>query len=264
MTTWGPSKKQTADEPRRRRSSAARVAGRARGRSRPGRSRRRASRRAVAARRRRGPAASSATPPSGAGRREQATDELRGAVGGPRARVPRHRPDRRRRRCSAWPCTSTSPGRSAAGIETLLGWLVGLGRYAVPVVLVAAGVALVRDGPVVQPVAPGHRLGARRPSPSLGHAPRRQRPRRRSASSTTLGRRRRPRSAPLVGEPLRGAARRRPARSSCSLGARHRRRPADHPDVAAHDGRAHRPAASARSPARSAGRPARRCATCRR
>ena len=68
----------------------------------------------------------------------------------------------------------------------------------------------------------------------------------------------------VVGEPLAGAARagrrrRRAARRSVVGGAL-----LDHPDVAAHDGRPHRDAASAPSPARSAGRPGRRSATCRR
>jgi S-DNA-T family DNA segregation ATPase FtsK/SpoIIIE len=37
-------------------------------------------------------------------------------------------------------------GPLGRGIELLLGWVVGLGRYAVPVALVAAGVSLVRSG----------------------------------------------------------------------------------------------------------------------
>ena len=37
-------------------------------------------------------------------------------------------------------------GPLGRGIETLAGWLFGLGRYAVPVVLVAVGVSLLRKG----------------------------------------------------------------------------------------------------------------------
>ena len=37
-------------------------------------------------------------------------------------------------------------GPLGRGVETLFGWLAGLGRYAVPVILVAVGVSLVRRG----------------------------------------------------------------------------------------------------------------------
>src|SRR5690606_8955922 len=40
------------------------------------------------------------------------------------------------------------------GIEVLVGWLAGLGRYVVPVVLVAAGVALAKSGRSSSPIRP--------------------------------------------------------------------------------------------------------------
>ncbi len=46
-------------------------------------------------------------------------------------------------------------GPLGRGVETLFGWLAGLGRYAVPVVLVAIGVSLVRGGRTSSPVRLG-------------------------------------------------------------------------------------------------------------
>ena len=43
-------------------------------------------------------------------------------------------------------------GPLGRGVETLFGWLAGLGRYAVPVILVAVGVSLVRRGHTSSPV----------------------------------------------------------------------------------------------------------------
>ena len=37
-------------------------------------------------------------------------------------------------------------GPLGRGVETLFGWIVGLARYAVPLVLVATGVALIKKG----------------------------------------------------------------------------------------------------------------------
>ena len=127
-------------------------------------------------------------PPTGSSRRDQATDELRGAVDGREHEfvgiglivggvAPRPRPS-----------TSTSPVRSATASRLLTGWLVGLGRYAIPVVLVAAGVALVRNGQSSEPAPPGHRLGARRPRRRSASLHVVNGPRRLSATSTRLGR----------------------------------------------------------------------------
>ncbi|MEO1056014.1 MAG: DNA translocase FtsK 4TM domain-containing protein, partial [Actinomycetota bacterium] len=43
-------------------------------------------------------------------------------------------------------------GPVGRGVETLIGWLTGLARFAVPVVLAAAGVALVRRGRTSSPI----------------------------------------------------------------------------------------------------------------
>ena len=42
-------------------------------------------------------------------------------------------------------------GPLGRGVETVFGWLAGLGRYAVPVVLAAIGVSLVRRGRTSSP-----------------------------------------------------------------------------------------------------------------
>ncbi len=42
-------------------------------------------------------------------------------------------------------------GPLGRGIETMAGWLFGLGRYGVPVVLAAAGVSLLRKGRSASP-----------------------------------------------------------------------------------------------------------------
>jgi S-DNA-T family DNA segregation ATPase FtsK/SpoIIIE len=86
------------------------------------------------------------TPPGGSGsRRDQAQAELRVAVGG------------REHEFVGLGLIGLAvmlglavyvdlAGPLGRGIETLTGWLFGLGRYAVPVVLVAVGVSLVRKG----------------------------------------------------------------------------------------------------------------------
>ncbi len=87
-----------------------------------------------------------ATPPDGSGsRRDQAQAELREAVGG-----------REHEFVGlgliglaillALAVYMDLAGPLGRGIETLTGWLFGLGRYAVPVVLVAVGVSLLRKG----------------------------------------------------------------------------------------------------------------------
>ena len=96
-------------------------------------------------------ATSSATPPKGAGRRDQATTELRGAVEG------REHEFIGIGLIAAGVLLGLAvylnlAGPLGRGIETLFGWLVGLGRYAVPVVLVAAGVAFVRKGQSSSPL----------------------------------------------------------------------------------------------------------------
>ncbi|HSP28443.1 MAG TPA: hypothetical protein VLN74_07830, partial [Ilumatobacteraceae bacterium] len=87
-----------------------------------------------------------ATPPDGSGsRRDQAQAELREAVGG-----------REHEFVGlgliglaillALAVYMDLAGPLGRGIETLAGWLFGLGRYAVPVVLVAIGVSFLRKG----------------------------------------------------------------------------------------------------------------------
>ena len=91
------------------------------------------------------------TPPEGStSRRDQATAELREAVGG------------REHEFVGLGLIGLAillglavylnlAGPLGRGIETLAGWLFGLGRYAVPVVLVAVGVALLRKGRSASP-----------------------------------------------------------------------------------------------------------------
>jgi S-DNA-T family DNA segregation ATPase FtsK/SpoIIIE len=126
MNTWGPSKRHTA----KRRQGATR---RTPSGGRPGDDT--APRGAV----------SSATPPEGSRRREATTDELRRAVGG-----------REHEFIGVGLIVlgvlvglaiyANLAGLVGRGVELLLGWCVGLGRFAVPVALVAAGVSLVRKG----------------------------------------------------------------------------------------------------------------------
>ena len=86
------------------------------------------------------------TPPAGSSsRRDQATAELRDAVGG------------REHEFVGLGMIGVAvllglavymnlAGPLGRGVETIAGWIFGLGRYAVPVVLVAAGVSFVRKG----------------------------------------------------------------------------------------------------------------------
>ncbi len=92
-----------------------------------------------------------ATPPTGSGsRRDQAQAELRDAVGG------------REQEFIGLGLIGAAvllglavyvnlAGPLGRGIETLTGWLFGLGRYAVPVVLAALGVSLLRKGRSASP-----------------------------------------------------------------------------------------------------------------
>ena len=157
MTTWGPSKKQTAKS--RTSGSATRGSRQRQGVARSSGSARSTGSHAVHRLGSRGSsrqgsgrsATSSATPPNGSSRREQATDELRGAVEG------------REHEFIGIGLIAGGvllglaiylnlAGPLGRGIETLIGWLVGLGRYAIPVVLVAAGVAFVRKGQSSSPL----------------------------------------------------------------------------------------------------------------
>ena len=91
------------------------------------------------------------TPPEGStSRRDQATAELRDAVGG------------REHEFVGLGLIGLAillglavylnlAGPLGRGIETIAGWLFGLGRYAVPVVLVAVGVSFVRKGRSASP-----------------------------------------------------------------------------------------------------------------
>jgi len=131
MTTWGPSKNRST-----RQTSGT-------GRASPTRS----SRDAPPS----GRAVRDATPPAGrSGRREQATTELRTALEG------------REHEFLGVALIGGGlllglavyfglAGPLGRGIETLLGWIVGLGRFAVPVVLIAVGVAFVRSGRSASP-----------------------------------------------------------------------------------------------------------------
>jgi S-DNA-T family DNA segregation ATPase FtsK/SpoIIIE len=91
------------------------------------------------------------TPPEGSiSRRDQATAELRDAVGG------------REHEFAGLGLIGLAillglavylnlAGPLGRGIETLAGWMFGLGRYAVPVVLVAVGVSFLRKGRSASP-----------------------------------------------------------------------------------------------------------------
>ena len=121
MTTWGPSKKQTA------KSRSAGASSRPRTPPPPARS------------------AASPTPPRGSGRRAQATTEVREAVGG------REHEFIGIGLIAAGALLGLAvylnlAGPLGRGVETLFGWIVGLARYVVPVVLVATGVALIKKG----------------------------------------------------------------------------------------------------------------------
>jgi DNA segregation ATPase FtsK/SpoIIIE, S-DNA-T family len=143
MTTWGPSKRKTAKSRARQQPSrppASRSPGRSGGAYRPGSSAARGS-----------GAVSSPTPPATPRGRQATTDELRRAVGG------------REHELIGIALIVIGAliglaiyfdlaGPLGHGVEVLLGWIVGVGRFAVPVALIAAGVALVRKGRSSSPV----------------------------------------------------------------------------------------------------------------
>ena len=128
-------------------------------------------------------------------------------------------------------------GPLGRGIETLFGWLTGLGRYAVPVVLVAIGVSLVRRGRTYSPfrLAVGWTMvgGAALGLLQIVRGPDDVTDGRRAARRGRWMARRVDRRSP------RSAAR--PCRSRPGARARPDRwRAADHPDLDAHHGVAHR------------------------
>jgi S-DNA-T family DNA segregation ATPase FtsK/SpoIIIE len=136
MSTWGASKKRKPSSTSSSRSKRAP----AKGTSAKGTSAKGASKRTKAG------SVDDLTPPEGSGsRRDQATAELRVAVGG------------REHEFLGIGLIGLAvllglavyvnlAGPLGRGIETLVGWLFGLGRYAVPVVLIAIGVSLLRKG----------------------------------------------------------------------------------------------------------------------
>src|SRR4051794_17768624 len=139
MTTWGPSKKKTARS-RAQQPAPSRSSGRAGG----------SYRSATDGSRSRG-GVSSDTPPATPRGRQATTDELRRAVGGREhefvgiglivAGI-----------VIALALYFHLAGPLGRGIELLMGWIVGLGRFIIPVALIAAGVSLVRRGQSSSPV----------------------------------------------------------------------------------------------------------------
>ncbi len=149
MSTWGPSKKRksTSTGSSRSKSSSGTTSGSkgatkgttkgAAGKGTPAK---------ATAKRTKAGSVDDLTPPEGSGsRRDQAQAELRGAVGG------------RENEFIGIGLIGLAvllglavyvnlAGPLGRGIETLTGWLFGLGRYAVPVVLVSVGVSLLRKG----------------------------------------------------------------------------------------------------------------------
>ncbi len=75
-------------------------------------------------------------------------------------------------------------GPLGRGVETVVGWLTGIGRFLVPVALVAIGVALIRKGRSAAPVPAGHRMGIAR-AVAARAAAHRARPRARSWPTST-------------------------------------------------------------------------------
>ncbi len=136
MTTWGPSKRKSSK--RRRRGGRSSPAGRSAGSS--------------SASSRRGSNVRDATPPDPPrARRGRANAELRDAVDG------------REHEFLGLALIGAAvllglavyvnlAGPLGRGVETLLGWFTGLGRYLVPIGLAASGVSLVRAGRSASPV----------------------------------------------------------------------------------------------------------------
>ena len=149
MSTWGPSKKRSTSKRSTAASSKA-----AKGSTSSAESGKGTGRQAAKGSTSKGSKAASVddlTPPEGSGsRRDQAQAELRDAVGG-----------REHEFVGlgliglaillALAVYLNLAGPLGRGIETLAGWLFGLGRYAVPVVLVAIGVSFLRKGRSASP-----------------------------------------------------------------------------------------------------------------
>ena len=124
MTTWGPSKKQRASAPKKKSSRS--TSSSSRSGSRQG-------------------GVKDATPPSTSRRTPSSQSDLRAAVGG------------REHEFIGFALIIVGAllglavyfdlaGPLGNGVETFVGWFVGLGRFIVPVVAVSAGVALVKKG----------------------------------------------------------------------------------------------------------------------
>jgi S-DNA-T family DNA segregation ATPase FtsK/SpoIIIE len=150
MSTWGPSKKRSSPASKKAAPNKAAAKKAAPQKAAP----KKAAPQKAAPKKR--PAASSVddlTPPEGAGsgsKRNQAQEELRDAVGG------------RENEFVGLGLVGAGillglaiyvnlAGPLGRGIDTLTGWLFGLGRYAVPVVLVAVGVSFLRKGRSASP-----------------------------------------------------------------------------------------------------------------
>jgi S-DNA-T family DNA segregation ATPase FtsK/SpoIIIE len=153
MSTWGPSKKRsTSKRSTGASSSAARSATSAGSGKASGRQATRATAKGAPVKRVKAGNVDDLTPPEGSGsRRDQAQTELRQAVGG------------REHEFIGLGLIGLAvllalalyfdlAGPLGRGIETLAGWLFGLGRYAVPVVLAAVGVSFLRKGRSASPI----------------------------------------------------------------------------------------------------------------
>ena len=157
-------------------------------------------------------------------------------------------------------------GPLGSGIETFVGWFFGLGRFLLPLVLVAVGVAFVRKGESSSPlrlVLGWGLVGAVRAGVACTSS---ATPESFTAFSDrwvdTLGEARRlVRCA--VGEPIASTDRHRRARSSVLVAVFVGGAAADHADVAAHDG--DHTGRGVGAVAKPVGRrPSGRCPTCRR
>ncbi len=151
MSTWGPSKKRSSSTSKKsatKKGSTTPANASAKGASSKSSTGKSSTRKASA---KASGSVSDLTPPDGSGsRRDQATAELRNAVGG------------REHEFVGLGLIGLAillglavyvnlAGPLGRGIETLAGWLFGLGRYAVPVVLVAIGVSFLRKGRSASP-----------------------------------------------------------------------------------------------------------------
>src|SRR6056297_627161 len=142
MSTWGPSKKRSSKQ--RSSSGRAGASGRSAGKGSP------ASRSSKGAKQPAGSVRDATPPHTHRSKREQAEAELRDAVGG------------REHEFVGLALIGVAvllglavyvdlAGPLGRGIETLVGWLAGLGRYAVPLVLLGVGVSFVRRGRSASP-----------------------------------------------------------------------------------------------------------------